>query len=162
FRVQRARVARHLREACDVAAQVLFTVREQSGWLLSLYGDLVLREGLTTGFEAWVEAGLDDVDNFCGDPDFHWLVRVYAAEFGAENVHVLPFEDLRANPRRFAARVAAAGGLDEGELLHRIDHLPRLKTSGELRGGAFHFPSRHTKDRRAPGHVSPEIPAEFP
>jgi len=162
FRVQRVRVARRLREACDVAAQVLFTVREQCGWLLSLYGDLVLREGLTAGFEAWVEAGLDDLGNFSGDPDFHWLVDVYAAEFGAENVHVMPFEDLRANPRRFAAGVAAAGGLDEGELLRRISGLPRVKTSGELRQGAFHFPSRHTKDRRAPGHASPEIPVEFP
>jgi hypothetical protein len=162
FRVQRARVARRLREACDAAAQVLFTVREQCGWLLSLYGDLVLREGLTPSFEDWVDAGLDDVDNFAGDPDFHWLVDVYAEEFGAENVHVLPFEDLRSNPRRFAAGVAAAGGLDEGELLRRIERLPRVKTSDELRKGAFHVPSRHTKDRRAPGHASPEIPAEFP
>ena len=162
FRVQRVRVARHLREACDAAAQVLFTLREQCGWMLSLYGDLVLREGVSTGFEAWVEAGLDDVDNFCGDPDFHWLVDVYATEFGAENVHVLPFEDLRANPRRFAARVAAAGGLDEGELLRRIAALPRVKTFEELRQGAFQAISRHTKDRREPGHKSPEIPAEFP
>ena len=162
FRVQRVRVARRLREACDAAAQVLFTLREQSGWLLSLYGDLVLREGLTTGFEAWVEAGLDDVDNFSGDPDFHWLVDVYAEEFGAEHVHVLPFEDLRARPRRFAARVAAAGGLDERELLRRIERLPRVKTSDALRQGAFHVPSRHTKDRRAPGYTRPEIPVEVP
>jgi hypothetical protein len=163
FRAQRMRVARRLREACaDVAVQVLFTLREQCDWLLSLYGDLVLREGLTTDFESWIEAGLEDLENFSGDPDFHWLVDVYAAEFGAENVHVLPFEDLRADPRRFAARVAAAGGLDEGELLRRIGNLPRVKTSGELRQGAFHVPSRHTKDRRAPGHRRPEIPAEFP
>jgi len=162
FRVQRSRVARRLREACDAAAQVLFTVREQCSWLLSLYSDLVLREGLTTSFDSWVENGLDDLHHFSGDPDFHWLVDVYAAEFGAENVHVLPFEDLRANRRRFAARVAAAGGLDEGELLRRIATLPRVKTTDELRQGAFHVPSRHTKDRRAPGHVIPEIPAEFP
>ncbi|HVN38325.1 MAG TPA: hypothetical protein VMW19_09180 [Myxococcota bacterium] len=162
FRVQRVRVARRLREACDAAAQVLFTVREQCSWLLSLYSDLVLREGLSTSFDSWVEAGLDDLDHFSGDPDFHWLVDVYATEFGAENVHVLPFEDLRANGRRFAAHVAAAGGLDEGELLRRIATLPRVKTTDELRQGAFHVPSRHTKDRRAPGHVLPEIPAEFP
>jgi hypothetical protein len=162
FRMQRALVAERLREACGAArVQVFFTVREQCSWLLSLYGDLVQRENLAVPFDVWLESGMDELGSFAGDPDFAWLVGVYATHFGAENVHVLVFEELLEAPERFAAKLAA-GLLEESEVRRRIACLPRIKANEDLGELAAASVSRHSKDRCGPEHVRPQIPKEMP
>lgn len=162
FLAHRIAVAGRLRSVCEPGARVLFTVREQCDWLLSLHADLVHREGLGVPFDEWLEAGLKEPRHFLGDPDFHGLIEAYVDLFGERNITVLAFEDIAGNPARFARGLAAAGGLDEAEAQRRLTRLPRLKARADLGRSPRLFLTRNARRNRVRPLWPGVVPRAFP
>jgi hypothetical protein len=104
---QRLRTADRL-HALWPDAHVLLVIRNQLDLLLSIYSYRVLLRGLESrDLVTWIDANADELrGGLCYDA----LVAHYQARFGADHVHVVPFELLRRSEAAFLADVAAAIG----------------------------------------------------
>ena len=94
------------------AARILVVVRRQPDAIASTYRQFVRRGGTLSPRRYFAErAGDFRMPGFRAD---HWrydlLVGRYRALFGGSRVKVLPFEELAADPARFAADIAAFAG----------------------------------------------------
>lgn len=94
-------------------ARVLIVIREQADMVLSLYktyvrmgGPASLTQYALSSYETWERAALFRFDYL----EYHRLIGHYQTLFDPENVLVLPYELLRARPRRFILRVARFAG----------------------------------------------------
>ena len=92
-------------------ARVLVVVREQRSMIYALYQQYV-RNGGIASLEGYLRPRhTAEVPQFClKHLEYDRLVRLYRELFGKKRVLVLAFEELRADPRGFAARVAAYAG----------------------------------------------------
>lgn len=158
FRELRAASAERLRESlAEADVRVLFTIREQRSWLLSNFADLVLREGLSMELADWVRIGLERPEDFYADPDFDRTIAIYESLFGRDRVHVLAYEQMVAEPDRFARALAEVGGLPAAEVERRLRELPRSKTRAELSDRDNPYVSK--RDNPAKRHVASNIVA---
>lgn len=133
FRALRIAAMERLHAACEgMPVKILFNIREQCSWLLSVHADLVLRDGLSLEFGEWLEAGLNAPDDFYADPDFRLTIDAYSDLFGKENVHVVAFEEMSRSPQAFAEAIARAGALDREEISRALMALPRTKSREQL------------------------------
>jgi Sulfotransferase family len=94
-------------------ARVLVVVREQRALIRSVYLQYI-RQGGVLPLRAYLEPprALYRVPTF--DPrhfDYDRFVGCYRERFGAERVHVVPYELLRKDPPAFVAEVLAAAGV---------------------------------------------------
>lgn len=88
-------------------ARILIVTRHQIRLIESLY--LFHAKGVhAEPAQQWLDARGDGL----GQYRFHTVAESFAAEFGRENVAVLPFEDLSADARGFARRVCEFVGVD--------------------------------------------------
>lgn len=133
FHALRRATAERLYESFhEDSVRILFTIREQRSWLLSNFADLVLREGLSMDFGDWIRRGLDSPDDFYADPDYDRKIALYESLWGSDRVHVLVYEEMVADPDRFARSLADLGGLPRVEVEQRVRALPRTKTREQL------------------------------
>ncbi len=120
--------------------RMILVFREQASWASSIYRQLVYAEDR---FRTYVP--FDRIFGFRGDSgalsvleDLDWsvIVEAYQRIHGAENVLALPYEILRDDPARFAARIADFCGVDyrlpEGAAQRRI----RESETVSIYGGA--------------------------
>jgi hypothetical protein len=93
-------------------ARILITVRSQAPAIRSLYRHMV-RMGFSDGdsLEQWFEVNFD-IAAHQSLFDYETIYQRYASRFGAERVHVLPFEWLRDDPERFVRSVSALADVD--------------------------------------------------
>ncbi len=94
-------------------ANVLIVVREQKAIVRSVYLQYI-RQGGVLPLGAYLDPprALYSVPSF--DPrcfDYHRFASYYRDRFGAERVHVVPYELLRVDPPAFVAAVLAAAGV---------------------------------------------------
>ena len=133
FHALRKATAERLHESFhEDSVRILFTIREQRSWLLSTFADLVLRVGLSMDFDDWIRRGLDSPDDFYADPNFDRTIALYESLWGSDRVHVFVYEEMVADPDRFAQRLADLGALPRIEVEHRMRVLPRTKTREQL------------------------------
>jgi len=100
------RLPRRLREVVG-DARILIVTRNQLRLIESLY--LFQAKGIhVEPVEQWLESR----DGAFRQYRFHTVAKSFAAEFGRENVMILPFEDLKADAKSFARRVCAFVGVD--------------------------------------------------
>lgn len=87
--------------------RIIFFIREQCSWLISLYCTLVKEAGLTLSFEDWCFY-------VCYERDFGLYANLlydriyesYASRVGKDNVLVLPFEDFCKDTMGSTARIS--------------------------------------------------------
>jgi Sulfotransferase family len=94
-------------------ANVLVVVREQKAIVRSVYLQYI-RQGGVLPLGAYLDPprALYSVPSF--DPrcfDYHRFVSYYRERFGAERVHVVPYERFRVDPPGFVTAVLAAAGI---------------------------------------------------
>ena len=109
-------MADRLRDCLD-DARILVVIREQKAVLASNYKQYI-KMGGTCRLEEYLSAPFDGrvplfrLDNFA----YQHLVSYYRDSFGPDKLLVLPYEWLRAAPRRFADELLAFMGLAAVEL----------------------------------------------
>ncbi|MFN4113451.1 MAG: hypothetical protein ACK4GD_05875 [Sphingomonadaceae bacterium] len=165
-----------LMQAVAPDAHILLVIRKQADLANSLY-----KQALHRGHWPRVEAFLNYADGALGpfragaeaniaiaSLDFDAAVQTYEGAFGAERVHVLAYEWLRADPDRFYAGLAAALGrsvtrpapgkaLNVGyneasaRLARRLNRL--FRTPHNPRGILPYRPFEAAKLRAAPGSL---------
>ncbi len=121
-------------------ARVLVVVRNQLTLLGSLYGYAMALPGTPhVPFNEWLARLRTNPSSGKGLHlfDYEKLVDVYAGLFGSEAVEVLLYEDLVADHRAFAGRVAqilGVGELDTAQLPNdRVNTRPTLRTVRALK-----------------------------
>ena len=99
-------------------ARVMLVIREQRAMILSSYAQYVRVGGGCTLDDYLFPANATRQPMFSFDHfKYHRLIECYRRLFGADRVLVLPFEQLRADPRGFVRAVAAfSGGRADDEL----------------------------------------------
>ncbi|MBM3516710.1 MAG: sulfotransferase domain-containing protein [Alphaproteobacteria bacterium] len=130
----RGLIARRLREAIGPAT-ILVCIREQLDYLPSLYRQQLGKHATPASFQAWLEASWhDQVHGYLHFLEYHKLVRLYRDLFGAEHVHVLLFEELKADQDAFARRVCRAIAVDpeEGARLLHGQHIHPGRSAREI------------------------------
>lgn len=97
------------------SAKVLLLIREQADWLQSVYKYVMPR----------LPASQRSFSDYCSTPSgivflqaghFDQTIRAYVDLFGSDRVHVLRYEDIVNEPRRFAADLCASIGISERPL----------------------------------------------
>jgi len=135
-----ALVARRLR-AIFSNASVIFTVREQVGWIRSLYLDDCGRfvfEHPVSRFETWLALERRKRNrNALRMANFEPLIAFYEQLFGRERVHVLLYEEMLAAPGRFSDKLAGALGIEATILQRSLQTLPRSNTALSQRAYRF-------------------------
>ena len=102
-------ILKRIREL-DEEANILVVVREQAAMIRSLYAQFVRAFGMCS-LREYVESGYSPHAKELFDPTFleyHRIVKEYMESFGADSVHVLPFEALVRNKEDFRCRVLDA------------------------------------------------------
>jgi Sulfotransferase domain len=119
-----AELARRLR-ATFPRGRVLVVIREQRAMVASTYKQYV-KAGGAAPLRLFLEppvyrrprTAAFDLRHY----EYHWLLALYLHLFGAERVLALPYEQLREDPRTFAATVARFAGAEPSpEALERLD-----------------------------------------
>jgi len=93
---------------CDIikklipAAKIIIIIRKQDDWLKSLYKQNV-QKGSYFSFE-------DFVAQFGFDDNPFDVIDNYINNFGKENVHIIPYEKLLAEPDKFISDIASVLG----------------------------------------------------
>ena len=113
-RVDRLTIADRLQRLFPTA-EVVFTVREQSDALRSMYGELRRLGAASEPLSAWAERRLALPETAAGLHLFRYddLYAIYAERF--ERVHVVPYEQLRATPEAFVRALCGLLRVDPGE-----------------------------------------------
>lgn len=135
-----ALVARRLR-AIFSNASVVFTVREQVGWIRSLYLDDCGRfvfEHPMPRFDTWLALEQRKRNrNALRMANFEPLIGLYEQLFGRERVHVLLYELMLAAPARFSEKLAGVIGVEAARLQHLVEALPRSNAALSRRAYRF-------------------------
>jgi len=136
-------------------ATVLIVVREQHAMLLSLYGEYVRNNGAGSLSTYLDPPSRDRFPVFdLRYLEFDRLAFRYQELFGADRVHVLLFEDLAADPLRFANVVLTLAG---APLIDDLDESPERGGLGgvglSLRGRANAIVGRDRNNRVARLHL---------
>lgn len=106
------RSADRLREVFG-AAKILMVIRNQVEIIESFYKQYLRWGGIVT-FDAFLQAGWrSHIDFRLEHVNYLNLVKYYHKLFGSENVRVMMFENLAANPQRFADDVCDFIGADK-------------------------------------------------
>ena len=134
------------------AARVVIAVRRQADWLESMYFQdqsvaKTRRRGLMETPRDWLARAL--AGPILGQTRFAALADRWADAFGAENVALVPFEQLRRDPAAFFAPFAAPLGRDPQAFVRAYAAAPA--TNARLEASEF-FAGLATSDlrRRAP------------
>lgn len=114
-------IAERLREVFG-AATIILTLRRQPEFLESLYYQAIGARNARLGYADWVQQFADHGGKRSFNLlNYHALVEAYARAFGAENVKVLLYEQLREDREGFARTLAEIFGVDSELLLGHID-----------------------------------------
>lgn len=110
-----AEKARRLWLGFGADTQVLIIIREQLGFIRSTYKEFI-RSGYRKTFDEFVFWLYEQKDrNFYSVLKYEKMFELYSSLFGAENVHIVPFELLNSDPIRFLERVSVAIGVEIGK-----------------------------------------------
>ena len=116
------------------ACKILITIREQISAILSFYrmhgryGQYLTIAAKATdepishpiSFSDWINLQMSDQDrNYIGTLHYDYVVRYYVKKFGAENVCVLLFEELKADSEAYANQIGGFLGVN-ASMLHRL------------------------------------------
>lgn len=116
-------ISRRLEEIFG-GAQVLFLIREQVSWAVSLYLDDLRRSppGTSVGTlgQWFVSEERKHGANVFSMADFAPVIRYYAELFGRENTHVLPFDYLYSAPDRFSVELGTLLNVDSRTVVNNL------------------------------------------
>lgn len=95
-------------------ARVLCVLREQKSYLVSMYLQLQKAGLVNVEFEEWLAGEWErrDTASFVRSGDYNDLLRIWEHSVGINNIVVVTYEQLSAEPQRFFEAVASAIGLD--------------------------------------------------
>lgn len=125
-------VARRLR-AIFANASIVFTIREQTAWIRSLYLDDCGRFLFTQPMprlETWLalERGKRN-RSALQMANFEPTIRLYEELFGRERVHVFAYEQMLADSRAFSDALGRVLGVETAQLNQLVAALPRSNTA---------------------------------
>ena len=106
-------------------ARALVVIREQKAMILSIY-KMYVRMGGAASFEQFLSRppGLARMPSFRFDfLEYHRLVGYYSKLFGAENILVLPYELLRAEPTSFLQAICDFAGVEMTASSFRLENV---------------------------------------
>lgn len=127
--VDTADKARRLRAIMGEGTLVIVVVREQFSLLRSLYLEM-LKGGYGATYRKFLEYTLlYQVRSWCYDFAFDTIHDLYADLFGADNVLVLPFEQLKHEPKAFLGTLASRLGVADS-----YSELRQVNQQGETKG----------------------------
>jgi hypothetical protein len=135
-----ALVARRLR-AIFANASIVFTIREQTAWIRSLYLDDCGRFVFTQPMprlETWfaLERGKRN-RSALQMANFEPTIRLYEELFGRERVHVFAYEQMLADSRGFSEALGRVLRVDASQLYKLVASLPR--SNAALSRAAYRF-----------------------
>lgn len=104
--------ARRLRAAMGEGTHIVIVIRNQFDWISSVFCALLKEGGMPYGLDDFLFYFYyqQDQSPFC-TLFYDNVYELYADLFGADNVHVVPFELIKRDVRVFAAKVCEAIGV---------------------------------------------------
>ncbi|MBI4342463.1 MAG: hypothetical protein HY599_03740 [Candidatus Omnitrophica bacterium] len=104
--------ARRLRAAMGEDTRIIIVIRNQLDWIRSVFCGLLREGGMPLGLDEFLFYFYyqQDQSPFC-TLFYDDMYGLYVDLFGAENVHIVPFELIKQDARRFAAEICGAIGV---------------------------------------------------
>lgn len=101
-RLELSERARRLKHFMDKNTKIIIVIREQSAWIKSYYSNLVSEAGLQETFKEFKDYFFAEIDSSPLTALYYDRVyEVYANLFGAENIYLVPMEQLKNSATKF-------------------------------------------------------------
>jgi hypothetical protein len=116
-------------------AKVFFVCRQQAGWAKSLWLQFLLAEDRFARFVSFETLFGSSEHEGVVDPDWTHYVQVMDAEFGTQNVLVLPYELLLTDSQMFFRRLNAFLGIPSDALLPDVQQRENVSRNDSVYQG---------------------------